>query len=652
MKSFLFTCTLLILFSASAQEADTIQLREIIISARIATSDSLPYPSLQPPIQTMDLLDRIPGVVRAQHASFPISYRGQTGSRMRIQQNGARRSGLNPQGYLAQDLSASNLNTARIVDGIDRAIYGSGAIGGVLILEDRQATGRSSKVIHSQFRTNNNARQLGFRWNTGTQPTALEIAGNSIQTDNIHFPDRDEALNSAIREYYLSSALTTRLKRTKLQWRQKWSAGSWQFPQGFQNNIFELRKLDNAYTYQSDVQLKHSLKNGWNLTQQIWGLALKTDQLQDQYNFDFDAVNFQIERSYRRLGSGYNGFAQKNFSKYFIKSGLDLFTSRLEEQRTEIDHVRNTSSSVLAARRDDQQAGAFFKASTLGQKVQWTGVFRADLATNNNLDATRAYAAALSGGVAVKGTFLKLAHQVSLGRYFRFPRPEESGGELFGGRGTFRGNPDIRPECSYQLEWALSKKTDRTSFKISSWLAYFQDRIIEVPVPEEAGVFQYMNIDQARTFGIEWLISQVLLNHDKHNIIGNLTGLAMRGDDLTDTNFLGKGSRSNGIPPTNLNGEIKYKTWIGNIPVQFGVDVRHHLEFIAPSGFTNQVWAVRDAPAYTLFGITSNARIPINQQALSISLSVANLTDKTYFPFGTRVPGMGRDIRFGINYSF
>ncbi len=650
MKFLFIACGLWLALKSTAQEADTIQLREVLISARIIPSDSLPQPTLHPPVQVMDLLERIPGVVRAQASSFPISYRGQTGSRLRIQQNGARRSGLNPQGYLGQDLSTSNLSKAQIVDGIEKAIYGSGAIGGVLVLEDQQAFVKSPTTIYSQFRTNSNARQLGFRWNNGNEPTRLAFAGSGIATNDFHFPNRQTALNSAIREYNLSTALTTQLKKRQINWRQKWSSGNWQFPQGFQNNPFELRELDNAYTYQSDLKFKHQLRSGWDLTHQAWGLALETDQTQDQYNAQFEMINFQIVRNYRRLGFGYNGYAEKTLAQFTIKSGLDLFSSRLNEKRFEDDRVRNSTTRTTVAKRDDRQAGLFVSARTLGKKVKWKGVLRADLASNAHFDTQSQQTSALSGGAEAQWRWLRADHQISIGRYFRFPRPEEAGGELFGGRGVFRGNPDIRPEYSYQLEWKVAKTTKSTSFSISSWLAYFENRIIEVPVAQ--GIFQYDNIDQARTFGLEWQLSQMLINQNKHNLVGHFSGLIMQGDDLTEVSFFAKGSRSNGIPPAHLRAEIRYKTWFGNLPFQLSFDGQHFSKFIAPTGFTNQVWAVRDAPAYTLLGAQANTRIQWGQNALLISAGISNLTDEAYFPFGTRVMGMGRDFRFGLNYSF
>lgn len=646
----MISCGLLLTINIIAQEADTIQLREIQITARIASSDSLPYRSLHPPMQVMDLLEGIPGVVRAQSSSFPVSYRGQTGSRLRIQQNGARRSGLNPQGYLAQDLSSANLSTARMVDGIEKAIYGSGAIGGVLVLEDRQASLKSLNSIYSQFHTNNKSRQLGFRWNSGNDPTLLEVAASGIETDNLRFANRQKALNSAIKEYDLSTALTHQLTKSQISWRQKWSSGNWQFPQGFQNNSFELRDLDNVYTYQSDVKFQHQLKSGWKVTHQTWGLILETNQIQDQYNAQFESINFKIERSYRRLGFGYNGYGEKAFNRFAMKTGVDFFASRLNENRTEYDRVRNSISNELAAKRDDRQAGVFMRVNTMGRKVHWTGVFRADLATNTNLDTQSKQTSALSGGGEVRWQWLNVEHQVSLGRYFRFPRPEESGGELFGGRGIFRGNPDIRPEYSYQLEWKMTKATRSTSFTVSSWLAYFENRIIAVPL--EPGIFQYDNIENARTLGLEWQLAQVLITQKEYNLTCHFSGLMMQGDDLMSASFFSKGSRSNGIPPAHLKGELKYKTWFGSIPFQLSFDTQHFLKFIAPSGFTNQVWAVLDAPAYTLFGLHVNTQIQWRKNALSFTASMSNLTDQVYFPFGTRIMGMGRDFRFGLNYSF
>lgn len=634
----------------SAQEADTLFLCEVLVTAELDTTKTLPLATLQKPLQAMDVLDQITGIIRVQEATFPISYRGQTGSRLRIQQNGARRNGLNPQGYLAQDLNATNLGEARMVNGVEKASYGSGAIGGVLVLEDRQADDPLPNLILSSFGTNNAARQLGFRWHTGKEKTHFEITGNGIQTNDYKFSNRETAQNSAFHAYHISTALHQQIKNNRLQWRQKWSWGNWQLPQGFQNNPFELRDLNNNYTYQTDVSLTNQLKNQWKLKHQAWGLIVATEQTQDQYNAQFDAVNFQIVRGLRRTGWGYNGFLEKSTERFDLKTGLDVFVSRLEEERTENDQVRNISFDQLAANRSDQQAGAFIQMRTKGRKIQWTGVFRSDLATSNNLDAKRDFSSAVSGGFEAHWSLWKLNQRLSLGRYFRFPRPEETGGELFGGRGIFRGNPAIKPEYSYQLEWAIFKKINSTSLKVSSWLAYFDDRIVALPV--ENGVFQYRNISQARTYGLEWEVSQILLDHTKHQLTGLFSGLAMKGDDLSNANLLKKGDRSEGIPPTNFRGELRYKSRIGQLPIQLSIDARHFMKFIAPSGFTNQVWAVRDAPAYTLLGLQVNTRFHIGNEWMSVTTSVSNLTDTGFFPFGTRIMGMGRNFVVGIDYSF
>ena len=639
--------------STLAQEADTIQLNEVLIAALKEQPTELPIPPVQTPQQAMDLLDAIPGVVRAQQSAFPISYRGQHGSRLRIQQNGARRAGLNPQGYLGQDLNASNLEVARMVTGIERAIYGSGSIGGVLLLEDAAASAARPSELFFDYGTNNRSRRIGMNWQGNLKKTHLRLAGSGLETNNFRFADQQEAINSNLQELNLSSALSLPLRSHEINWRQNLSSGNWQFPQGFQNFPFEFRDLDNRYTYQTDLKVKSTLRGNWTLNNQAWGLTLKTDQTQDKYNAQFDAINEQVIRRYTRNSFGYNGSLERITQRFAIKTGMDLYTSRLEEHREDNNYRENRFESRQAALRDDFHAGSFLRVTTLNEGLQWTGVIRVDMATSDNLEAATSTYSAITGGIQADWTFLQLDHQVYVGRFFRFPRPEESGGELQGGRGVFRGNPDIKPEYSTQLEWSVSRRLERLLIRASSWFAYYQDRIVETPLADENAVFLYDNVDQARTFGIEWSLTYTLFNQPKQQLTGSLSGLAMKGDDLPGGKIFEKGERSLGIPPATLSAGLQYvRNLRPGYMLNMTLDVRHAFEFIAPAGFTNQVWAVSDAPDYTLLGFNIGNRFRWNHHDLLLNIGASNLTDVAYFPFGTRIMGMGRNWRFGVKYAF
>lgn len=637
--------------SAFGQEADTIQLGEVLVSAKSETPKDKPYPTVQTPLQAMDVLASIPGVVRAQQSAFPISYRGQHGSRLRVQQNGARKVGLNPQGYLGQDLNPANLQVARMVTGIEKVVYGSGAIGGVLLLEDVDATEKVPSELFFNYGTNNRSRRIGGNWQGILKNATLRFSGSGLNAGNFHFANLEEAQNSKQEEYNFSSAVSTRVGDLQLNWRQNISSGSWQFPQGFQNNAFELRDLDNHYTYQTDLKVKRLLKGGWSMTHQLWGLTLKTDQTQDQYNALFESVNFKILRSYTRSSLGYNGGLERTSNRLALKAGIDLFGSVLEEHREENDFVNDWFTREQAARRNDHQGGTYFRVTTLNKDIQWTGALRLDLANTNNLESQASNYSAISGGIQATWSFLGLDHQVHLGRFFRFPRPEETGGELFGGRGVFRGNPDIKPEYSHQLEWALSKQLKNVSFRASTWFTHFLDRIVETPV--EQNVFLYDNVDQARTYGLEWTCTYTVIQDQKQELSGNLSGLVMGGDDLPNKQIFGNGQRSIGIPPSNMGLIVRYSRYLRQmVMINVAMDASHIWPFEAPEGFSNQVWAVRDAPAYTLLGANLGFRFIQDNHDILIDFGVSNLADVDYFPFGTRVMGMGRNIRFGAKYAF
>lgn len=604
-------------------------------------------------LRVINLLEVEPALQGIHENNYPIVYRGFHGNNLRIERNGALRTGINNQGYTGNDLDPGGVGTVKVITGLDKVLYGTGANGGVVLINSKDPRLLESRQIYSAFGSNNQSRVLGLQLPVSGNQKGLVLAARRNVADNFHFGGGEKALNSAFAQNNISLATFWDGPKTfKSTWNQQFSTGYWQRPQGFQNLPNEWRTLRNNFQYQSDLSLDWGKEGAFS--EQIWCLIQNTDQNRDNYNFSFKTINESEERSFQKLAFGHRFSAKARIGQLWqIRYGTDFLFGRLRESRRREDFLRGqVEITPPAVSREELISGLFYKMQAVYPGLTLGMALRGDAgAIGHGLSI---WHFKLTGALELGWTLTPHLHSSwTAGRYFRFPTQQEVSGEYFGGRGVFRGNPNLSAENSYQIDWKTTATFGRFMGKLTAWAALFSNRITEVLV--EDGLYTFQNQERSRIMGVETEFFWELLS-EKKNRQWHLIQRAsfIRGDDISRTNLLASGDPIVGIPPGRLVMEMRYRQSFSkriSLLAQLGYEYVFPFKRL-PDQLIRQTWGVQAADAYALVNAHLECRLDWPGTSLEAGVSLVNLLDVAYYPFGTRIHGMGRNVSLFIRSYF
>ena len=608
--------------------------------------------------ELINALDQLPGMFKIHEAGFPLVYRGMADSRLRIERNGALRTGFVQQGYLLNDVNPDNVTEMRIVKGAESVLFGTGASGGVITIDEDRVSGPIKSSLYASFGTNASAQTLGLTTGSGKSSLRWLLSGRQSMAGNFSFGNGETALNSARDQSSIKLALQSKFKTTtRFTWNHDWSQGFIERPQGFQNNPFELRRYKNHYNYQSNLKAESALQNGDRLEQNAWVLFSENDQELRNFNGTFTQLNVFENRNYTKQAFGYriNWFkaAKNNISWRF---GADFVSSRTDQRDVRDNFINQVFGIVsFTQSRRENMGGLFGLAHYEKGKLQLDISARTDMAGIGNNTQTSNYSILSGGATATWQANPRLQHSLSLTRQFRYPTQDESVGIIFGGRGIFRGNPDIRPEFSNQLEYGIKGKIARQwDYAISGWLALFEGRISEFFLGN--GEFTYRNLSRARTMGIEGRLDYLIPNLSIDDLaVISITGSWIQGDDLATEGWFSAGEEPLlGIPPGRIRLSGRWQKALSNrFSLTSSADIEHVLDYDRlPSGAIRQTFGVQATDSYWLLNLDFSGQLQLKTKQLQLGIRMSNLTNSSYFPFGARIMGIGRDIRFYIRFTF
>lgn len=663
---FMIICSHVLAQSGENKQKDsirTIRLESVIFTHELAdlSQKNLNGQRLRDGVETnlSNALDHIPGLFKIHEAGFPVVYRGMSGNRLRIERNGALRTGVVEQGYLTDDINPGAVGNIRVVRGIESTLHGSGAIGGVIRIDEPTFGSLTNGYgTYLAYGSNNNSRTAGLDLSGRNNRSGFRFAGRINSTDDFQFGSGETALNSAQNQNSLNLSLFRRNKsRThQLSWSHNYSSSETERPQGFQNNPFEFRKYRNRFTYQTNIASQAILKNGVVLKQNLWLLALDTDQKLRNFNGNFSQLNVSENRNYDKQALGYRAkLALQPSTMVNLQIGADYTGSWLDQQNIRQDFINQIfDENTFTQSRVEQMAGLFGLAEYKLKKAVLGVALRADLASIGTREQQENYST-LSGGLELTHTpKTDLTNIISLTRKFRYPTQQESVGVLFGGRGTFFGNPDLKPEYGYQLEWTRIQKINRNvDLALSTWFALFEKRIAEFFLGNNE--FTYRNLSKARTMGLEARVDYSF--PDTHLMRGttlSLTGTFTQGDELADEGLFDSGTPLTGIPPARIRmSALHNRTVTKTLSLQAHVNVDYVLAYNRlPSGPIRQTFGAIETDAYMLADLGLKAIWQQEASAITFGLNITNLSDAAYFPFGARIMGMGRNFTGFLKYSF
>lgn len=635
------------------------KLDEVVISAPAAVREKQLDPSKiaeSGASNVIQALDKIPGIFKVHEHSYALVVRGVYGSRVRIERNGINREALMDEGYLMQDVNPGQVGEIELIQGAESIIYGSGSMGGIVRIEDLGAFGEHRNTLFLGWSSNNNERSTGINQVYRKKNFGLLYSGRLLESDNIHFPGDSVALNSEVWSVNHSLALGYKLPKDKgsLEWRNSYSRGLWERPQGFQNQPLEFRNLRDGLNISSDLLWTQKIGENQTVKSRFWYMLQDSYQDKRNYNPFFTQVNFFESRNYTLGNTGMRSEYEWKRGASKFKGGMDLAYMTFDEVWAEEDYLLGRyNAESFKQFRDDLRTGIFALFERSAEKYSWKLTARGDQAHVQSDSLNTLWPALTGGGEITWKPNAGIRNTFSLSRHFRYPETKESVGIVFGGRGVFSGNPDIQPERSTNAEWVFRFRHGPFHTYLNGWFSWYDSRISEYLVNE--GEYSYRNSERARIMGLEAGIEYRKLLSEKYVLVAVANMSLVQGDELnSEQGIFESGEPLIGIAPGRFRESVEIgrhgdKGW----KFSAGVNADHVLALSRlPEDYVPGIIGTNEADAYFLFGANVSATRNLGQRTLGANITFQNLFDTVYYPFGAFIPGMGRNVRVGLRFLY
>jgi outer membrane cobalamin receptor len=600
------------------------------------------------------VVDQLPGIVQISETTFPLLIRGMYGNRIHVEKNGIVKTGIDQTGYMLEDIQPDDVAAVQLLHGARSIVYGSGSIGGVLLVQDKLFFGKSDfgGFTRMSYATNNDERTLSARLSFSGDDNLIRLSGRYTKASNFCYPEKEEALNSSYTYNNLSGTLAHRFRnKSTLELATNYYSGSREKPVGFQNNPFDYRSFFDKYNVESSLRFSVFLNTTSNLRSNFWYNGLNTNQQQDSYNAGTGLLSYRTTRYSFKNSGGFSGAVHHVFNTHWTgQAGMDWFTDRLSQDIGYDDYVHHSTSLYRDYSKQKQDIGGIYLLAEYAKAKSTIGLsLRGDLGRlQKDSLSVRTYGF-LSGGVDWEYSFAPwLINELSLSRHFRFPAPMEAIGTFYGGRGTFVGNPDIEPETCYNLEWNIQGKAGALVYAFNAWSSLFFNRISEQMV--FTNKYTYVNTSKARVCGMDASLS-TSVGHEKKlgKLLVNMSVSYSIGDDVSQDGFFAKGSPLESIPPGRFRSRITYqKAWKELACSVFMVFTHVSAYDRLPDSAVRKSWGQSNRPSYSLWDSGLNLRY----HRVNWGILVNNVFDNSYQPYGSYLKGMGQNIKGTVGINF
>ena len=428
-----------------------------------------------------DWIAQLPGVSLNGQGGLLQAYsvRGFSRARVRTEVDGVpilsdRRAG-NSASFIPPDL----LQSVDIDSSAASALYGSGALGGVVHMQTVRSGGTA---IEGQVRSNDElaALTLASADEQGTLALSLRRAAKAEAPDG-------HALNTGFEQAAL-------LLRGTSQWRELDISYSWLPSVGR-----DIGRSNSAYP---DVQVSTTPEEFHSLGRVELRSSDRLLRLYHHYQ-DWDS---DVQRE-----------TQRNLTRYRGHTIGGLFLGGLDERggswgiewlgRRDVEITEREITAVgtpLLAQRvvdgDEDTVGLFIDQRWRAGDVEIKGALRLDHVSQRATESDRELQPSASLGLNYHRHGWTAG--VELARAFRFPSLSE---RYFRGttpRGEIRGNPDMEPELHHNLEFSLRyDSAGEFSAAFSAYASSLDDYIERVALTDTQ--LSYQNVDEAELWGVE-----------------------------------------------------------------------------------------------------------------------------------------------------
>lgn len=619
-----------------------------------------------------DMLNKTPGFTQVWEYHSPIILRGLNSNRLIIMKDGNRRIGTFPGGYFGQDMNIYDCRKVEIIKGPGSVIYGSGAISGIINIISGEPFGdnKNSIQLHSGYGSNNNEflelikvchkqEKFGISINGKYRKTGEMVYGNSEIAENSNVEDRDISVNTG---YKFSNA-------HKIIVNANYHYGDWGKPRGFNGSNKRFTKVRNKEeNLHTDFIYSYTPKG---LVESV-NINLYYDKgWRDYYQYKYSTINNNLSNlnlvHYKDNYSGGRFHTILNLTENNkLTTGIDGYFFRLNNPSEIIDYYNEIQGNFTGSENAGQQnLGAFINDEwEIGRKWQLTSGIRFDAATviegeKDTLTGQNEKREAFSGNAGLVYSPNKTTNiSLNIGRAFRMPTTEELFTRIISCKGIKIGNPNLKPEYSWNFDLGVRGRilNQKLKYDIALFYNILEDFINEAPSKEPDVDFTLKNTD-AKLLGGEFSAAYRFDNVFKaSNSLYFNTGIAyVYGINLSQE----KNTPLFGIPPLKINTELKYrglinKRWITGYSLKFDVEYTSSQNRIAkiPEGTDGGPWGYIPSDSHTIF----NFAISLNSNSLpgypKLRFIVKNILNNNYKPFGSYVPAMGRNLKLLLSFHF
>lgn len=635
----------------------------------------------------MQSLEKIPGVSAMQIGSGQSKpqIRGLGFNQIAVIDGGIKHEGQQWGADHGLEIDQFAVGQAEIIKGPASFLYGSEAIGGVIRLSpppppslhafNVQYQGafmsNSTALTHS---LNLSARQ--HKWYADARATVKDYGDYKVPTERLFIYDYEVNLpggyvrNSAGRErnFHLS------LGRITEKIHQRWTLSHVFSESGFFANAhgLEPRRVNSALHDAShrDIQLPKQKVSHFKA---LYHTQITSGKQEWEFNAGYQR-NFRaehspyvnhgfmphtapeagdLEREYDKNVASAQLLHKYTWNKHRFQSGLNY----------EYQHNAIGGWGFLIPGFSQHQGGAFvFHEYTPRPSRKLQTALRYDLARIHieeysdwfpsaegayiqRVQDTKRSLSSLNFSLGWRENLGYLNYSLNAGSSFRVPLAKElaANGVNYHYFRYEKGNPNLNPEKSYQVDLSLAGEGQKFQWEVSPFLNYFPNYIYLNPTATHdylygAGnqVFQYEQSKVLRYGG------EIRLNYQ----VDEKWEMRLSGDYLYSRQLSGskKGFTLPFAPPPSARGELQYKPWK---KTYFRADVRYTTaqnRIVPPEKVT---------PAYTLVGLGAGTEWTLGRYPLEINFQINNLFNTRYLSHTSfyrliALPEMGRNMTVSL----
>lgn len=619
-----------------------------------------------------DMLSATPGFTQVWEYHSPIILRGLNSNRLIIMKDGNRRIGTFPGGYFGQDMNIYDTRKVEIIKGPGSVIYGSGAISGIInVLSNTPfGQGKTSAHILSGYGSNNNEFLEMARICHKGESFGISVNGKYRKTRNMVYGNGEEAENSAVEDRDLALNTGVKLgKNQELLLNASYHYGDWGKPRGFNGPTKYFTRI-NSLEENLHADLGYSWTPG-GIVEAVHVNLYYDDGMRDYHQYRYSEISgnlssLDVVHNKSNYGGGRLFAILKPWSGNRLSLGADAYLFRLDNPTTVYDYYYGTEGTIDGYTNAGQQdIGIFLNDEwEVSNKLRIVAGIRYDMATVQEGESTGGdertqIRKALSGNAGLVFSPTQHSHlSFNVGRAFRMPTAEELFTQIISCKGIKVGNPELRPEYSWNLDlgWRGETQEKKLNYDLSLFHIRLHDFINEAPVADDPDVdFTYTNTNATLSGGelsLSYRFDGVF--SPANALYAGLGAAYVFGIDLSDE----ENAPLFGIPPLNTTLELHYrgtvnKTWLTGYSLKAECEMAAAQDRIPtpPEGTEGGPWGYIPSDPHAVLNLSAG----LNSNALpghpKLRVIVNNVFDLDYQPYGSYIPAMGRNIKLVLTFD-